>query len=337
MLLSAIGFTFSLVFATQGVVQTFSDARRVSAGLARVRKVVDSCEPDPTMDGALPPGAWWISASRGVKPPAPESYGPNAGEAAILAARQGPLQLIDVAFTYPLRPNMPVLEGISLSLHRGTITALVGRSGSGKSTVAALLSRFYAPASGSLSLGHRPASYFTRGEWARAVALVSQEPVLFEGTVADNIGYGLWGRATQQQLEAAARMANAHDFIVKLPEGYETQIGKRGVLLSGGQRQRIALARALAKDAPIIILDEATSALDAESEKQVQQAIEELVKGRTVLVIAHRLSTVQAADNIAVLDNGHVVEQGTHEELSQQHGLYSQLISSQSLQLSGTV
>ncbi|KAK9792243.1 hypothetical protein WJX73_005289 [Symbiochloris irregularis] len=336
-LLSAIGFTFSLVFASQGVVQSFTDTRRVGAGLRRIRALLDKSEPDPTMSGALPPGAWWITANQGIKPPPAEPYGPNAGLAAVQAAREGPLELDGVSFNYPLRPQMRVLQGINLELKRGTITALVGRSGAGKSTVAALLSRFYAPASGSVRLAGRPAREFTRGEWARAIALVSQEPVLFEGTIADNIGYGLWGHASQEVLESAARLANAHDFILGLPEGYDTLVGKRGVLLSGGQRQRIALARALAKDAPIIILDEATSALDAQSEKQVQQAIEELVKGRTVLVIAHRLSTVQAADQIAVLDGGQIIEQGTHEELAARGGLYSQLISSQSLQLSGTV
>ncbi|KAK9823874.1 hypothetical protein WJX72_006089 [[Myrmecia] bisecta] len=337
-LLSAIGFTFSLVFATQGVVQSFSDVRRVSSSLRRVRAILGASDPDPTMFGALPPGAWWEhAATNGAHPVDVEPYGPDAGDAAVEAARSGNLELRDVWFAYPLRPSATVLTGLNLTLQRGTVTAVVGRSGAGKSTVAALLSRFYEPSQGGIYLGDQAASQFTRGEWARAIALVSQEPVLFAGSIGDNIGYGRYGRCSQQEIEAAASAANAHEFILALPEGYDTMVGERGMLLSGGQRQRIAIARALLKDSPIIILDEATSALDAKSEKLVQQAIETLVAGRTVLVIAHRLSTVQAADQIVVLEGGQVAEVGTHKELVKKQALYAELVSSQSLSLFASV
>ncbi|KAK9839647.1 hypothetical protein WJX81_003007 [Elliptochloris bilobata] len=333
-LLSAIGFTFSLVFATQGCVQTFSEARRVLVCVRRIQATLAEAPPDPTMAAALPPGAWWETANRGGAAGPPEPYGPHAGDAAVAAARRGNLEIRGLCFAYPLRPNVPVLKGLDLTLRKGTVTALVGHSGAGKSTVAALLSRFYEPQAGSIWLGGQPASAFTRGEWARAVALVSQEPVLFSGTIADNIGYGRYGTCSQAEIEAAARAANAAEFIERLPEGYATLVGDRGALLSGGQRQRIAIARALLKDSPILILDEATSALDSRSERLVQAAISTLMRGRTVLVIAHRLSTVQAAEKIVVLEDGRVAEVGTHAQLVERRGLYAELVSSQSLSLS---
>lgn len=339
-LLSAIGFTFSLVFATQGVVQTLADTRRVTSSIQRVQELLLQSQPDPSMAGALPPGAWWEPqprSSNGNQSPKVQAYGPHAGDAALVAARKGPLELREVHFSYPLRQDAPVLRGLDLILPRGTITAVVGRSGAGKSTVASLISRFYEPDSGAIWLGGRPASEFTRGEWAKAVALVSQEPVLFSGSISDNIAYGLYGHCSQQQIEKAARAANAHDLISDLPEGYETLVGDRGLLLSGGQRQRIAIARALLKDSPILILDEATSALDVKSERLVQQAIETLVTGRTVLVVAHRLSTVQAAEQIVVLEQGQVREVGTHDELVKRNGVYADLVSSTSLSLSTSV
>ncbi|PNW71925.1 hypothetical protein CHLRE_16g669525v5 [Chlamydomonas reinhardtii] len=222
--------------------------------------------------------------------------------------------------------------GLNLVLPHGRTTALVGLSGAGKSTVAGLLSRFYEPQEGSILLDGRPISSFSRGEWAKAVSLVSQDPVLFSGTIADNIAYG-----DQEEITAAATAANAHDFIMKLPDGYRTVVGERGTLLSGGQRQRIALARAIIKDSPIILLDEATSALDVLSERLVQQAINRLVKGRTVLVIAHRLATVQAADQIVVMRNGQAVEMGTHDELiARPNSHYTELMSVQNLSMAST-
>eukprot|EP00884_Botryococcus_braunii_P013700 jgi/Botrbrau1/22330/Bobra.0002s0009.2 len=185
-LLSGIGFTFSLVYATQGVVLTFADMRRVLASIRRIQDLLENACPDPSMYGALPPGAWWENLNEGTLAPKQEAYGPFAGDSAVWAAQAGALKLCDVYFSYPLRPNFQVLKGLSLTLKKGTVTALVGRSGAGKSTVAALISRFYEPSSGVIKLTERDIRCFTRGEWARAVALVSQEPVLFEGTIEDN-------------------------------------------------------------------------------------------------------------------------------------------------------
>lgn len=334
LLLSAIGYTFALIFSTQGAIQSTADLRKATAAIRRVQELLAGVSPDPSMAGALPPGAWWEYVNTNSPMPIDKQpYGPDAGDAAVQAARGGNLSLQNVSFAYPLRPNSGVLRELTLELKRGTSTAVVGRSGAGKSTIASLLSRFYEPDKGGIYLGSTPAQQFTRGEWAKAVALVSQEPVLFAGTIEDNIAYGRYGRCSRDEVEQAARAANAHEFISELPEGYATPVGDRGSLLSGGQRQRIAIARALIKDSPILILDEATSALDAMSERLVQLAVERLVEGRTVLVIAHRLSTVQAADQIAVLDAGRVVELGTHEELTARGGRYKELINSQSLSL----
>jgi len=330
-MVSGIGFTFSLMYATQGTVNTLSELRRASGAFARIRSILVASEPDPSMYGALPPGAWWEVANNGAAPVA-QPYADRAGDAAVEAARSGRLELRDVHFSYPVRPEVPVLTGLTLSLPRGSVTALVGRSGAGKSTVAALLSRFYEPQSGGIFLDGKPASAFTRGEWSKAVAMVSQDPVLFTGTIADNIAYGKYGKATPEEIQAAAEAANAHEFIAQLPDGYNTIVGERGALLSGGQRQRIAIARALLKDSPVIILDEATSALDSVSEAAVQGALARLVAGRTVLVIAHRLSTVQSADQIVVMARGSVVEVGSHAELSaRSDSAYLELMKAQEL------
>ncbi|EFJ41513.1 hypothetical protein VOLCADRAFT_107667 [Volvox carteri f. nagariensis] len=335
-LVSGIGFTFSLMYAVQGSVNTLSELRRASGAFQRVRDLIQNSDPDPSMYGALPPGAWWEVANGEL--PAVQPYGPAAGDRAIEAARRGRgLELRDVYFAYPARPESGVLQGLQLTIPHGRTTALVGLSGAGKSTVAALLSRFYEPQEGVILLDGQPIDSFTRGEWARAVSLVSQDPVLFSGTIADNIAYGKFGMATLEEIQSAAKAANAHDFITKLPDGYRTVVGERGVLLSGGQRQRIALARAIIKDSPIIILDEATSALDVVSERLVQQAINRLVAGRTVLVIAHRLATVQAADQIVVMRNGRVVEAGTHDQLiAKPNSHYSELMSVQNLSMAST-
>lgn len=330
-MVSGIGFTFSLMYATQGTVSSLSELRRASGAFQRVRALLVTSEPDPSMYGALPPGAWWEVANGREIPPV-QPYADRAGNAAVEAALEGPLELRNIHFSYPVRPEVPVLSGLTLTMAKGTVTALVGRSGAGKSTVGALISRFYKPDQGGIYLAGRPALSFTRGEWSKAIALVSQDPVLFRGTIADNIAYGKYGKASQEDIQTAAQAANAHEFIAQLPDGYKTVVGDRGVLLSGGQRQRIAIARALLKDSPIIILDEATSALDSVSEAAVQQAVQRLVRGRTVLVIAHRLSTVQAADQIVVMAGGRVMELGTHAELSARPGsAYGELMRAQEL------
>lgn len=240
----------------------------------------------------------------------------------------GRMRLEGVSFAYPTRPEVTVLRKVDLELEPGKILALVGPSGGGKSTVAGLLLRLYDPREGLVRLdGVDLRELSTR--WLREqIGIVSQEPVLFATSVADNIRYGR-PTATEAEVEAAARAANAHDFIVKFPEGYGTLVGERGVRLSGGQKQRIAIARAILKDPRVLILDEATSALDAESEHLVQEALDRLMAGRTVLVIAHRLSTVRDADVVAVVDGGEVVERGTHDELVARDGVYRRLVERQ--------
>jgi len=231
-----------------------------------------------------------------------------------VARFRGDVRFDHVTFAYPARPEAEVLKHLSFSAQAGKVVALVGPSGAGKSTIASLLLRFYDPQQGSILFDGRAATDYGLHELRSQMALVPQEVLLFGGSIAENIAYGKPG-AAQSEIEDAARRANAHDFIAAFPEGYATLVGERGVKVSGGQRQRIAIARALLKDPSILILDEATSALDAESERLVQQALEELMKGRTCFVIAHRLSTIRNADVIIILRDGAVRETGSHDEL----------------------
>jgi ATP-binding cassette, subfamily B, bacterial MsbA len=217
-----------------------------------------------------------------------------------------------------------VLHEVSFALPRGRVVALVGPSGAGKTTLADLLPRFHDPTGGAITMDGVPLTRLTRGSIRALMGVVSQDTVLLNDTVHANIAYGS-PAASREQVEAAARAANADSFLAQLPEGYDTLLGERGTRLSGGQRQRIAIARALLRDPPILVLDEATSALDTESERLVQQAIDRLMADRTVLVIAHRLATVRDADEIVVLDGGRVVQRGTHEQLFRAGGLYRRL------------
>lgn len=241
---------------------------------------------------------------------------------------RGTISLESVNFSYPSRPDREVLHQVSLTLQPGEVVALVGPSGSGKSTIAALLPRFYDPTDGTIRLDDTPLTQLDPNWLREQIGVVSQEPLLFATSIAQNIAYARPG-ASRAEIEAAARAANAHDFISSFPEGYDTRVGERGVRLSGGQKQRIAIARALLKDPRILILDEATSALDAESEHLVQEALDRLMEGRTTLVIAHRLSTVKTADRVVVLENGKVVQQGPHQTLLEQPGLYRRLVERQ--------
>jgi ATP-binding cassette subfamily B protein len=237
---------------------------------------------------------------------------------------RGSVVFDDVTFFYPSRPNTAALTGASFTVAPGETVALVGPSGAGKSTVFQLLLRFWDPASGRILLDGLALNHLARDDFRAAFALVPQDPVIFAASARDNIRFGREG-ATDAQVESAARAAAAHDFIAALPEGYDSYVGERGVMLSGGQKQRIAIARAILRDAPILLLDEATSALDAESERAVQDAVELLGQGRTVLVVAHRLATVKKADRILVFDQGRVVAQGRHDELVAEGGLYARL------------
>ena len=236
------------------------------------------------------------------------------------------LEFENVTFSYG---DAPVLSHIDLSASKGEVVALVGPSGSGKSTLVDLIPRFYEPTSGRILLDGIDIRDIKLPVLRSLTGIVSQETVLFHDTVRSNIAYGATNRYTQEQIEAAARAANAHEFIMELPRGYDTLLGERGTRLSGGQRQRLAIARALLTDPPILILDEATSALDTESERLVQEAVDRLLQGRTVFVIAHRLSTITHADQILVLDRGEIVERGTHAELLARRGAYHRLYSLQ--------
>nr|WP_320141000.1 ABC transporter transmembrane domain-containing protein [uncultured Cohaesibacter sp.] len=229
-----------------------------------------------------------------------------------------------VNFHYPSSDKRPVLSALSFAIAGGETVAIVGPSGAGKTTIFQLLMRFYDAEKGRILLGGQPIGQLDLAALRSAIALVPQEPVIFAMSIADNIAMGREG-AQREAIIEAARAAHAHDFIAQLPDGYDTMVGERGVTLSGGQRQRLAIARAILKDAPILLLDEATSALDAESERYVQLALADLMKGRTTIVIAHRLATVKKADRILVLEGGALVEQGTHDSLVAGGGLYARL------------
>lgn len=248
---------------------------------------------------------------------------PDAPKALAKPAR-GQIDFDQVSFNYPARPDIPALQGVSLSIQPGETVAFVGPSGAGKTTIIQMLQRFYDPQEGEIRFDGLPLTAMDRGDFRGALALVPQDPVIFATTARENIRFGRPG-ATDAEVEAAAQAAAAHEFISALPEGYDSYVGERGVMLSGGQKQRIAIARAILRDAPVLLLDEATSALDAESERLVQQAVDGLSKDRTTLIVAHRLATVKKADRIIVMEAGQVVAQGTHAELVAQGGLYAKL------------
>ncbi len=291
-------YTLFLAFALGGLSSIYSDFNRAIGASERVFELIDRA-----------PGVVNTAGRR-------------------LAEVHSRMALKDVRFNYPTRPEVAVLKDVSLSLEPGKVLALVGPSGGGKSTVASLLLRLYDPDAGVVSLDGVDVRELDTVWLREQIGIVAQEPVLFATTIADNIRYGR-PNASGAEVEAAANAANAHTFILAFPEGYATIVGERGVRLSGGQKQRVAIARAILKDPKVLVLDEATSALDAESEHLVQEALDRLMRGRTTLVIAHRLSTVKDADRVVVIDGGRVAEAGTHDELILRDGVYKRLVERQ--------
>jgi ATP-binding cassette subfamily B protein len=255
----------------------------------------------------------------------------------VVEPARGAVSFRAVTFRYPSRLDHAALDGLSLEVKPGEAVALVGPSGAGKSTVFQLLLRFFAPQSGTISFDGVDIADMAPEDLRRHIAIVAQDPVIFSGTIADNIRYGADG-ASDEEVRRAAEAAAAAEFVERLPQGFDTRVGERGVTLSGGQRQRIAIARAILRDAPLLLLDEATSALDAENERLVQQGLANLMAGRTTIVIAHRFATIQRLKRIVVMENGKVVAEGGHAELVARGGLYARLADlqfSQSLALAG--
>ena len=283
--------------------------------MARVDEILDVQNPLLLPSGAVA-GAGRIEGEQGVG--ATHEY-----QQTLPHPKQG-LVFENVSFKYT-QDGPTVLHDIDFELHRGKVIALAGGSGGGKSTIADLLPRFYDPTGGRITLHGRDLRDYPLAELRRHFGIVSQEAILFNDTIYANIVFGLEG-VTEAQVHQAARIANAHDFILEQPRGYATNIGDRGGKLSGGQRQRLTIARAILRNPAILILDEATSALDSESERLVQDALQKLMAGRTALVIAHRLSTIQHADEILVLDRGRIIERGTHGELLARGGAYRKLV-----------
>jgi len=274
-----------------GVSTFYAETMKALGASARIWEITDKVPAIPVAGGLVPPDA--------------------------KHSLRGNIEFHGVGFSYPSRPDVQVLQNLNLKVPSDQVTAVVGGSGSGKSTLAALILRLYDPDTGRLTVDGQDIRQLDPSWLRRQIGTVSQEPTLFSTSIRDNIAYGAEdpSKVTQEELERAAKEANAHDFIVQFPEGYDTLVGERGVMLSGGQKQRVAIARAILMNPQILLLDEATSALDTASEHQVKVALDRVMKNRSVITIAHRLSTIQNADQIAVIHKGGIVEQGTYEEL----------------------
>ncbi len=297
-LTSFLVYTLLVAFSLGALSELWADFNRASGAAERVFELVERTPAIPTSGGVQLPEV------------------------------RGEVRFERVVFAYPTRKDIPVLQGIDLTVAPGERVALVGPSGAGKSTIAGMLTRLYDPDAGSIRVDGAELTSLDPNWFRQQVGVVSQEPILFSTSIAENIRYGR-PEASDAEVEAAARAANAHDFISRFSGGYRTEVGERGVQLSGGQKQRVAIARALLKDPSILVLDEATSALDAESEHLVQEALERLMEERTTIIIAHRLSTVVGADRVIVLDGGQIIQSGRHEALVAQDGLYRRLVERQ--------
>lgn len=322
----------ALLFSAQSAGQMFSLAPEVTRARAAANSVfalhdqkptimVDEDQPlasinnassNPNTKDISTPSSTSTSASTSPEPP-----------------QKGTLTLDSVSLTYPARPNEPVLHSISLTIKPGQFIGLVGPSGAGKSTIISLLERFYDPTSGAVRIDGADIRTLPVRRYRRRLALVSQDPALFPGSVSFNVGLGAGSVPDQTRIEQVCRQCGIHDFITSLPEGYATECGNNGSKLSGGQRQRVAVARALLRDPEILLLDEATASLDSHSEREVQRAVKEAMKGRTTVVVAHRLSSVQFADWIFVFDKGRVVEEGRHGDLVGMGGVYAGMVKAQ--------
>ncbi|KAK9161867.1 hypothetical protein Syun_008208 [Stephania yunnanensis] len=336
-LISGIGFGFSFFFLfTVYATSFYAGARLVDAGKTTFTEVFK-------VFFALTMMAIGISQSSSFAPDSAKAKGatasifeildrnskidPSDESGTTLESVKGEIELRHVSFKYPTRPDIQIFRDLCLAIHSGKTVALVGESGCGKSTVISLLQRFYDPDSGHITLDGIEIQKLKLRWLRQQMGLVSQEPVLFNETIKANIAYGKEGNATESEIIEAAELANAHKFISSLQQGYETVVGERGVQLSGGQKQRVAIARAIVKAPKILLLDEATSALDAESERVVQDALDRVMVNRTTVVVAHRLSTIQNADVIAVVKNGVIAEKGKHETLLNiQDGIYASLV-----------
>ena len=319
-LMGAVGLALLLFFAGREAL-----AGRLNAGgfvtlMISMMAIIPALKQLTNVQGMLQRGVASAERLFDVLDAADESDGGTRA----LARAQGRLEFRDVSARYPGQAE-PALADVSFTARPGTVTAIVGRSGSGKSTLIKLIPRFYEAESGAILLDGHPLQDYRLADLRRQIALVGQQVMLFDGTVAANVAYGELQAAVPEGLERAVSGANAMEFVERLPEGLQTSIGSKGGRLSGGQRQRLAIARAMLKDAPILILDEATAALDTESERLVQDALNRLMPDRTTLVIAHRLSTIEHADQVLVLDQGRIVERGSHAELIAHGGLYAHL------------